>query len=148
MQEYVQKSISTTLPRKESRVRGAELIQATAPFRSGIGPSSARRVGDSEALTEWTAGVAAPNALIKCVSALEVFTNENFVSRLVSQPSAMATTPMMTATPRARRIQTSKASDRFMAEKALLPANSAIPRELAAPSAKDNSRKDERAPGP
>ncbi len=35
-----------------------------------------------------------------------------------------------------------------MTESALLPAKSAIPREVAAPTAKDNSKKDERAPGP
>src|ERR1700728_2867664 len=35
MQEYVQKSTRTTLPRSEAGVSGGELIQALAPERSG-----------------------------------------------------------------------------------------------------------------
>src|ERR1022692_884030 len=149
MQEYVQKSISTTLPRRELRVRGGELSHAIAPLRSGIGPSSPRtgegagagaRRG-SAALTGTIPGVSGPIASIKCVSTLEVFTKENFVSRFVSHPSAIAATPMITATPRARRIHTSKNRDRFIAENTLLPARSAIPREVAAPRAKDRSKK-------
>ena len=66
----------------------------------------------------------------------------------MSQPRAIATTPMITAMPNPRRIQTSNESERFRAEKTLLPAKSAIPKEVAAPSAKDNSNNDERAPGP
>src|SRR5277367_3446948 len=148
MQEYVQKSIRTTLPRRESRLNGAELSHPTAPVKSGIGPSSPRWGPDSAALTGRIAGFSGPNALIKCASALVVFTKENLVSRFVSHPSAMATTPMITATPKARRIQASNDKERFMAENALLPAKSAMPRELAAPSAKDSNNKDERAPGP
>src|SRR5271156_6020187 len=152
MQEYVQKSISTTLPRRELLVSAGELIQPTAPLRSGIGPSSPRTTagpaGAAAALTGRTAGFSEPSASIKCASALDVFTKENFVSRFVSHPRAMAATPIITATPKARRIHTAKDNDRFMAENALLPAKSAIPREVAAPNAKDNSRNDECAPGP
>lgn len=35
MQEYVQKSMSTTLPLSSARVRGSELIQAPPPMSSG-----------------------------------------------------------------------------------------------------------------
>ena len=60
----------------------------------------------------------------------------------------MAATPMITATPKARRIQISKDKERFKVEKALLPANRAIAREAAAPKAKDSNKKEERALGP
>jgi hypothetical protein len=125
------------------------LSQAVAPLKSGRGPSSLRAGCASGALAAKTAaGFSERGASIKCSSALAVFTKENFVSRLVSQPRAIATTPMITATPNPRRIQTSNESERFRAEKTLLPAKSAIPREVAAQSAKDKSKNDERAPGP
>src|ERR1700678_1918713 len=152
MQEYVQKSINTTFPRSELRFSGGEFNQPTAPLRSGIGPSSpstgAALPGDPAALTRTTPGFTGPSAAIRCASVLEVLIKENFVSRFVSHPSAMATTPMITATPKARRIHTSNDRDRFMAENTRLPAKSAIPREAAAPKAKDSNKKDNRAPGP
>src|ERR1700722_9315384 len=37
IQEYVQKSIRTTLPCRDASVRGGELIQAVAPERSAVG---------------------------------------------------------------------------------------------------------------
>src|SRR5215831_3718680 len=40
MQEYVQKSTSTTLPRRPSAVSGAELSHSTAPDSDGIVPST------------------------------------------------------------------------------------------------------------
>jgi hypothetical protein len=40
MHEYVQKFTSTTFPRSDLLLNGAELSQATAPSKSGIGPSS------------------------------------------------------------------------------------------------------------
>src|SRR6202035_1001209 len=40
IQEYVQKLTSTTLPRSDLLLNGVELSQATAPFKSGIRPSS------------------------------------------------------------------------------------------------------------
>ena len=148
MHEYVQKSITTTLPRRESRVSGAELSHAIAPLKAGMGPSSSRTSEESAAGTATIPGFSGPNVLIKCASAWEVFRKENFVSRFVSHPSAIARTPTITAIPRTRRIQTSNDRDRFMTESAWLPAKSAIPREVAAPTAKDSSKKDERAPGP
>src|SRR5262245_52772412 len=39
MQEYVQKSIITTLPRRRSGVSGGEFSQATAPSSDGRSPS-------------------------------------------------------------------------------------------------------------
>src|SRR5688572_3733599 len=39
MHEYVQKSMTTTLPRNASRVRGAELSHPVAPASEGISPS-------------------------------------------------------------------------------------------------------------
>src|ERR1700735_4258288 len=42
MQEYVQKSMSTTLPRKLSALKGGEFSQAIAPARDGIGPSAGK----------------------------------------------------------------------------------------------------------
>src|SRR5688572_5052511 len=39
MQEYAQKSTSTTLPRRLSRVRGLEFSQPVAPSSGGNGPS-------------------------------------------------------------------------------------------------------------
>src|SRR5881394_2174815 len=41
MQEYVQKSMTTTLPRKASRVSGEEFNQPVAPASDGISPSTA-----------------------------------------------------------------------------------------------------------
>src|SRR6202161_3104347 len=111
--------MTTTLPRRDLVVKGGELSQPTAPLGSGMGPSSARTSTGSAALTGTSAGLCAPSALTKCSSALAVLTKENLVSRLVSQPRAMATTPTITATPRARRIQTSRDIERFMAEKTL-----------------------------
>src|SRR5277367_3519711 len=141
--------MSTTFPFRDLLVRGGELSQATAPLKSGMGPSSPSAGSASVVLAAKTAaGFSGRNRSIKCSSAFEVFTKENFVSRFVSQPRAIATTPMITATPNPRRIQTSNESDRFSAEKTLLPAKSAIPKEVAAPSAKDNSKNEERAPGP
>src|SRR5687768_8212446 len=40
MQEYVQKSMTTTLPRNPSRVSGFELSQPVAPVSAGISPST------------------------------------------------------------------------------------------------------------
>src|SRR5947207_13023294 len=40
MHEYVQKLTSTTFPRNALLLNGGELSQATAPFKSGIPPSS------------------------------------------------------------------------------------------------------------
>src|SRR5512140_974450 len=40
MHEYVQKLTSTTLPRSALLLNGGEFSQATAPFKSGIPPSS------------------------------------------------------------------------------------------------------------
>jgi hypothetical protein len=40
MQEYVQKSMTTTLPRSPSRVRGFELSQPVAPVSAGMRPST------------------------------------------------------------------------------------------------------------
>jgi hypothetical protein len=47
MQEYVQKSIITTLPRGDFRSSGAEFSQPTAPPKSGIDPASGRFSCDS-----------------------------------------------------------------------------------------------------
>src|SRR5580658_4717090 len=141
--------MSTTFPCRDFLVSGGELSQATAPLKSGRGPSSSRAGSGSAALAAKTdAGFSGRNRSIKCSSAFEVFTKENLVRRFVSQPRAIATTPMITATPNPRRIQISNESERFNAEKTLLPAKSAIPKEVAAPKAKDNSNSDERAPGP
>src|SRR5215469_8300069 len=148
MQEYVQKSIRTTLPRRALLLSGGEFSQLTALLKSGNGPSSPRATSGSAALAVTRAGRSGWTASIKRCSAFAVFTNENLVKRFVSQPSAMATTPTMTATPNARRIQTSNAKEHFIADKALLPAKRAIPRETAAPSANDNNKKDDRVPGP
>src|SRR5688572_4527160 len=40
MQEYVQKSMTTTLPRKPSRVSGFELSHPVAPVSAGMRPST------------------------------------------------------------------------------------------------------------
>src|ERR1700735_782469 len=133
MQEYVQKSITTTLPRNDLLLSAGELIQPTAPPRSGIGPSSGRT--GAAALTGTSPALPAPNLPIKCSSAFAVFTKENLVSSVVSHPSAIATTPTITAAPSTRRIQTSKNSDRFKAVKTFFPASSAMPSEVAAPNA-------------
>src|SRR5271156_1109993 len=136
--------MSTTFPFRDLALRGGELSQATAPLKSGMGPSSSSVGSVSAALAAKTAaGFSGRNRSIKFSSAFEVFTKENLVSKFVSQPRAIATTPMITATPNPRRIQTSNESDRFGAEKTLLPAKSAIPKEVAARSAKDSKRKDE-----
>ena len=39
MQEYAQKSTSTTLPRSDSRVSGGEFSQPVMPSSAGMGPS-------------------------------------------------------------------------------------------------------------
>src|SRR6202021_283879 len=135
MQEYVQKSITTTLPRRDLLLNAGELIQPTPPVRGGLGPSSESAGVVSAVLTGTTVGFLGPKVPIKFSSALAVLTKENLLSRPVSQPSAMATTPTSTATPRARRIQTSKDSDRFIAENTFFPARSAVPSEVAAPNA-------------
>src|SRR5580658_277737 len=135
MQEYVQKSITTTLPRRDLLLNGGELIQPTAPLRSGIGPSSGSVSCGSVALTETSVPFSGPSVPIRCDSALAVFTNEYLASSFVSQPSDMAITPMITATPSPRRIQTSKERERFMTDNTFFPASSAMPREVAAPSA-------------
>src|SRR5271156_4403044 len=141
--------MSTTFPFRDLALRGGELSQATAPLKSGMGPSSSSVGSVSAALAAKTAaGFSGRNRSIKFSSAFEVFTKENLVSRFVSQPKAIATTPMITATPNPRRIQTSNESERFKAEKTLLPVKSAIPREVAAPKAKDRSKNEDRAPGP
>src|SRR6185312_14308776 len=85
---------------------------------------------------------------IRRSSVLLVFTKENLVRTVVSQPRAMATTPIMTATPMARRIHASQTRDFFIVANTLFPANRAIPKDVAAPSAKENRRNDVRAPGP
>ena len=148
MQEYVQKSMRTTLPRRDFAVNGGELSQAMAPLKSGMGPSSPRTTWGWAARTGRNADFAGPSAFSKCVSALAVLTKENLVSRLVSQPSAMATTPTITATPRARRIQTSKANERFIAAKTFFPARSAIASEVAAPNAIRHQQKRRTNSGP
>src|SRR5215469_3267470 len=148
MHEYVQKSISTTLPRRDLVLSGGELSQETAPLMSGNGPSSSRVICGSAALAVKTAGLGWCTASISRCSAFAVFTKENFVNRFVSQPRAIAATPAITATPNARRIQTLNAKERFMADNALLPANRAIPNETAAPSANDNNKNEDRTPGP
>src|ERR1700691_3829563 len=135
MQEYVQKSITTTLPRTDLLLSGGELSQPTAPFRSGIGPSSGSVGCDSAARTGTIPPFPGPSVPISCDSAFAVFAKEYFASSFVSQPSDMAITPMVTATPSPRRIQTSKDRERFIADNTFFPASSAMPREVAAPSA-------------
>src|SRR5271156_6411760 len=141
--------MNTTFPLSDLLLSGGELSQATAPLKSGIGPSSLRAGSVSAALAARTAAAFFGwNTSIRCSSAFAVFTKENLVSRFVSQPRAIATTPIITATPNPRRIHTSNESERFRAEKTLLPVKSAIPREVAAPKAKDRSKNEDRAPGP
>src|SRR5580704_371043 len=135
MQEYVQKSTTTTLPRRDLVLKGGELIQPTAPLMSGIAPSSGSVSCDSVALTERSVPFFGPSVPIRCDSAFAVFTKEYFARSFVSQPSDMAITPMITAAPSTRRIQTSKERERFIADNTFFPASSAMPREVAAPSA-------------
>src|ERR1700738_1103327 len=108
MHEYVQKSMSTTLPRRELPFNGDEVSHDATRVSSGMEPSS-ERVGCASAA--GTRGIGADEvgcrALIRRDSALAVFTKENFVSRFVSHPNAIATTPMITAAPRPRRIHAS-----------------------------------------
>src|SRR5580698_7288723 len=105
--------MSTTLPRRPSVVNGEELSHVIPPGIVGIAPSSLRAGIGAAAMT----GFDDLTASIKCSSALLVFTKEILVRRFVSQPRARATSPMITATPRARRIHTSNDNDRFIAAK-------------------------------
>src|SRR5580692_2895018 len=116
----------------------------------GIGPSSlsTREVDSAGAAARTGLAEAEAEAIIRCSSTFPVFTNDNFVSRFASHPRARATTPMMTATPNPRRIQTSNDRDRFNAAKTLLPAKSAMPRDVAAPNANDSNKNEVRTPGP
>ena len=57
------------------------------------------------------------------------------VSTPVSRPSAMATTPTSTATPRPRRIHSLAPSERFIAANTRPPISSATASEVAAPAA-------------
>src|ERR1700727_350497 len=102
MQEYVQKSTTTTLPRRATASSGGEFNQAVAPARDGKSPST----GSAFAVSACDAtGVPAMELLIAMVLAvgftpsisvcsnLLVLVVDRRASTVVSHPKAMATTP-------------------------------------------------------
>src|SRR5207249_3781592 len=114
MQEYVQKSMTTTLPRKLSGVRGDEFNQATAPSSAGNSPSIGG--ADEAALFDIMAPpVIAPEVVappiiaprpacavasgwitsINDCSMRLVLVRDRRVKTPVSHPSAIATTAIM-----------------------------------------------------
>src|SRR5580692_6642542 len=107
MHEYVQKSTSTTLPRRLSAVRGGEFSHDVAPLNDGISPSmgnppdglSARIMAPLPVMELLAAGLM-PS--ISDCSRRFVPLNDKRVSTLLSQPNRMATTASKTATPNAR----------------------------------------------
>src|SRR6267378_7996960 len=150
MQDYVQKSMTTTLPRKLSGVRGAEFSQATAPSNAGNSPS----IGgpDEAALVDIMAPpVIAPlpactvasgwiTSINDCSMRL-VLVRDRRVKTPVSHPSAIATTATMTATPKPRRSHSPAPKERFSAAKTRLPAKVATASEVIPPSAYANSKR-------
>src|ERR1700722_2583651 len=63
MHEYVQKLTSTTLPRSDLLLKGAEFSHATAPSKSGIRPSSPGP--DAIATTPLTSAAAIATAALR-----------------------------------------------------------------------------------
>src|SRR5580692_5978231 len=68
MQEYVQKSTITTLPRKPSGVSGAEFSQRAAPAKEGASPSTGR----SPAVLAWDSIMAWPAAFVLLIAMFEL----------------------------------------------------------------------------
>src|SRR6266850_3188116 len=141
MQEYVQKSISTTLPRRPSRVSGGELSQDVAPSSAGSEPSTGRPPG-ADLLSNPAVGFASTGrriAPIKDCSIRFVLASDNRVNTLLSNPNAIAATAINTATPSPRRTHSPAPSPLFNAPNTRPPARSAMANEAAAPAAYPNS---------
>src|SRR6185437_1125494 len=162
MQEYVQKSTSTTLPLSSSGVRGLLFNQATAPSSEGKSPSTG-----SEACP-WLAPAPAiriielpdmaiefaameffaieldvrapprgctPEMSTSDCSSPEVLCSDSRVSTPVSRPNATAPTAISTAAPRPRRIHSPAPSERLKNATTRPPMSSTTASEVAAPAA-------------
>src|SRR5471032_166651 len=144
MQEYVQKSISTTLPFRLAAVSGGELSHCTAPSSGGNWPSTGKVAGAdpvAAAIMAFEAAMAGAGAGLglnlsssDCSSEV-VLLFDTLVSKPVSRPRAMAATPASMARPRPRRIHSPAPSERFMAVNTLPPISRATASEVAAPAA-------------
>ena len=132
MQEYVQKSTSTTLPRSDPVVSGGLFSHCVAPASDGSVPSTG---SGSPAFSTGCGAGAGRTALISFCSMPPVLASETRVSRPVSRPSAIAATPHSTSTPSARRTHSPAPSERFISANTLPPISSARPSEVAAPAA-------------
>ena len=153
MQEYVQKSISTTFPRRSCVVSFPEFSHETAPSRLGIGPSFPRATSGTTASAGKLAFIATADgsASRACTTGRKrsinpcsnpaVLLRESRANSPVSEPDAIAATPTNTAAPSPRRIHCSTPNDRFIILNTLFPASSASASEHAAPSANESSNK-------
>src|SRR5271169_4803046 len=151
MQEYVQKSTKTTLPRNASGVRAGEFNQAVAPLNEGSSPSTGRDPEGSpllimallRAMDPFMAIVAppccpaAPDWMVSishCSHRL-VPASDRRVSTVLSMPKATAATPIKTATPSVRRTHSPAPKDFFKKANTRPPARRAAAKEVAAPAA-------------
>ena len=143
MHEYVQKSTSTTLPRKLSADKGGEFNQAVAPLNEGKSPSIGNplaRLPDMELFVAIVIRVLwpAPPGLIPlmrdCSSRL-VPASDKRVNTLLSQPERTAATASNTATPKLRLTHSPAPSDFFKTANTRPPARMATANDVAAPAA-------------
>src|ERR1700722_13184873 len=112
MQEYVQKSTNTTLPRNSAGVSGAEFSQAVAPLKDGISPSIGSAAscapGPCMAMVILALRGVPPGGVPPLILSMSddssrlVPPMDQRVSTLLSQPEAMARTASNTATPNPR----------------------------------------------
>src|SRR5450631_3696970 len=117
MHEYVQKSTTTTLPRRLSMLNGGELSQAVAPSNGGISPSMGNRVSDIELLMAIVSvflgeAVGLIPSISDCSNRL-VPVSDQRVRMLLSQPKPIAITASNTAVPSPRLTHSPAPSDFF-----------------------------------
>src|SRR6516225_9135773 len=134
MQEYVQKSITTTFPLRPSMVRGGELSHSTAPDNASEVPGFLETTPDDGAELSADFNVGWSRSTRPC-SSEAVPDSETRVRKSVSTPKAIATTETSTATPRPRRIHSPAPRERFIAANTRPPTARASARDVAAPAA-------------
>src|SRR5579862_8912717 len=107
MQEYVQKSTSTTFPLRSAAVKGRELSQSTAPSSDGRSPSTGKPIEEPLPASETCPAAfgegEGPSRATRRSSREEVRARERRVRKPVSTPRAIAATATRTPAPSARR---------------------------------------------
>ncbi|KAG1360463.1 hypothetical protein G6F61_014381 [Rhizopus arrhizus] len=139
MQEYVQKSTSTTLPRSCWAVSGGLLSQPVAPSSAGRVPSTgsgaSAPVLAPAIIIGGAAGCAPGTASSRLCSMRAVLTVDRRVSRPVSQPRPIATTASSAATPSTLRRTSPRPSRACIARNTRPPIHTASASAVIAPSA-------------